>query len=87
MISASRRHYITFVLQNNAEVSKFQLTAGVGGVVTEEGPAPERQRMVFPGQVSVVQSLTPEQVLLNTNMTAEITVAVRRLVSVLIGVI
>ena len=87
LTQAGGLHYITFVLQNNAEVSKFQLTAGVGGVVTEEGPAPERQRMVFPGQVSVVQSLTPEQVLLNTNMTAEITVAVRRLVSVLIGVI
>ena len=87
LTEAGGLHYITFVLQNNAEVSKFQLTAGVGGVVTEEGPAPERQRMVFPGQVSVVQSLTPEQVLLNTNMTAEITVAVRRLVSVLIGVI
>ena len=83
LTKAGGLHYITFVLQNNAEVSKFQLTAGVGGVVTEEGPAPERQRMVFPGQVSVVQSLTPEQVLLNTNMTAEITVAVRRPVSVL----
>lgn len=87
LTKAGGLHYITFVLQNNAEVSKFLLTAGVGGVVTEEGPAPERQRMVFPGQVSVVQSLAPEQVLLNTNMTAEITVAVRRSVSVLSFVI
>ena len=78
LTKAGGLHYITFVLQNNAEVSKFLLTAGVGGVVREEGPAPERQRMVFPGQVSVVQSLTPDNVLLSTNMTAEITIAVRR---------
>ena len=78
LAKAGGLHYITFVLQNNAEVSKFLLTAGVGGVVRGEGPAPERQRMVFPGQVSVVQSLTPDNVLLNTNMTAEITIAVRR---------
>ena len=78
LAKAGGLHYITFVLQNNAEVSKFLLTAGVGGLVREEGPAPERQRMVFPGQVSVVQSLTPDNVLLNTNMTAETTISVRR---------
>ena len=83
MTKAGDLHYITFVLQNKAEVTKFLLTAGVGGVVTEEGPAPERQRMVFPGQVSVVQSLTPDQVLLNTNMTAEITIAVREVMEYL----
>ena len=69
----------------SAERVQFSLTAGVGGVVTEEGPAPERQRMVFPGQVSVVQSLNPEQVLLNTNMTAEITIAVREVMECLVS--
>ena len=77
LAKAGGLHYITFVLQNNAEVSKFLLSAGVGGVIGEEGPAPERQRMVFPGQVSVVQSLSPESALLNTNMTADITIAVK----------
>ena len=73
-------HFIRFKLQNNAEVTKFILTAGVGGVVdSDEDASILRQRMVFPGQKSFIQTLTPESVLLNTNQTAEITIGVKSL--------
>ena len=68
-------HHITFQLQNHAEVSRFQLTAGVGGVMSDK--TAQRQRMGFPGQLSVIQSLAPESVLLTTNQSAEITIGVR----------
>ena len=70
-------HFVRFVLQNNEEVTKFTLTAGVGGVIdNDEDATIQRLRMVFPGQKSFIQTLTPESVLLNTNQTAEITIGV-----------
>ena len=70
-------HFVRFELQNNAEVTKFTLTAGVGGVVdTDDDASIQRQRMVFPGQKSFIQTLTPESALLDTNQTAEITIGV-----------
>ena len=86
LVTAGELVFIKFILTNRAaSVTKFFLESGVGGVVTDSGirgngverEAPVRQRMVFPGEISVVQTLQPEMVLLNTNQSEEIRLGVR----------
>ena len=56
-------------------MTKFFMDSGVGGVVSEPG-AGVRQRMVFPGEISIIQTLEPKMVLLNTNQSEEIRIGV-----------
>ena len=72
--------YVKFLLRNNGDVTKFRMTAGVGGVMDTMVPDTRRhrsrQRMVFPGQSSFIQTLTPDTVLLASNHTEEIKIGV-----------
>ena len=74
MAKAGDLVFIKFVLTNRGPVTKFFLDSGVGGVVGEDLV---RQRMVFPGEVSIIQTLEPKLVLLATNQSEEIKVGVR----------
>ena len=85
-VTAGELVFVKFILTNRAaSVTKFFLDSGVGGVVRDTGirgngverEAGPRQRMVFPGEISVVQTLQPEMILLNTNQSEEIRVGVR----------
>ena len=86
LVTAGELVFVKFILTNRAaSVTKFFLDSGVGGVVRDTGirvngverDAGPRQRMVFPGEISVVQTLQPEMILLNTNQSEEIRVGVR----------
>ena len=78
--------FLKFILTNRGPVTKFFLSSGVGGVVTHTDSLTEntrkretvpRQRMVFPGEISIIQTLEPEMILLNTNQSEEIKLGVR----------
>lgn len=74
--------FLKFLLTNRAAtLTKFFLESGVGGLVADnvgvEREAAGRQRMVFPGEISVVQTLQPEMILLNTNQSEEVRLGVR----------
>ena len=64
--------YVEFLLENRGEVTWFLVTGGVGGEVTRV----PRERMVFPGEVSFIQTVTPDMVLLSTNESSTISMGV-----------
>ena len=73
--------FVKFLLRNNQDVKKFYLTAGVGGysMLDKTEERLERQRMVFPGQTSFIQTVSPESVLLAQNQTSEIQIGVSKI--------
>ena len=70
--------FVTFLLRNVGEVTKFFLTSGVGSVASNNETASlSRGRMVFPGQTSFIQTVTPDNILLDRNQSAQIKIGVR----------
>ena len=66
--------YIDFLLENRGGATKFLISAGAGGEVTQTQAV--RERMVFPGEVSFIQTISPEMILLNTNDSSTISMGV-----------
>ena len=70
--------FVNFILKNRGDVTKFFFKAGVGNPddTDDDNNNQRRQRMIFPGQTSFLQTLNPDNVLLDRNQSQEIKMGV-----------